>query len=361
VKEITDILTVYKSLANTGTGLALATVIDVKGSSYRRTGARMLIQDNGRYIGGISGGCIEGNALKKAHLAIASNKATQVTYDTSKDDEAQIGVSLGCNGVITVLITPVDTDDPLNPIEQLKACNDAREANILITVLEAKNDTDINAGQVFKYNPDTDIQDLFGNSYEPSIDEYIERVLDTGKSVIIKYENLKLFLEFIPPTLQIIIMGGNYDVYPLLKVTDNMGWHSVVVANPKRLAHKIHHLASEVVTSFSEVVIDNYSVGIIMSHDYNADLRNLGKALTSDMAYIGLLGPASRKMDMLAELPLKIKKSHEARIFGPAGLDIGASQPEEIAISIVSEILKVMRDRPGSSLRDRQGPIYDRG
>jgi len=360
MKEITNILTAYKSLANTGTELALATVIDVKGSSYRRTGARMLIQDNGIYTGGISGGCIEGNALKKAHLAIVGNKATQVTYDTSKDDEAQIGVSLGCNGVITVLIAPVNTDDQQNPIEQLKACTDAREVNILITVLEAESDIDLRAGQAIKYTSEIDMQDLFGNGYHPLLFEDIKKVLETGKSVIVNYENIKLFLEFIPPSLQIIIMGGNYDVYPLLKVTDNMGWQSVVVANPKRLANNIHQLAGEVISDFSEVVIDKYTVGIIMSHDYNADLRNLEKALNSDLAYIGLLGPASRKTDMLAELPFNIDKSNEARIFGPAGLDIGASQPEEIAISIVAEILSIMRHRPGSSLRDRQGPIYER-
>ena len=96
-----------------------------------------------------------------------------------------------------------------------------------------------------------------------------------------------------------------------------------------------------------------------MSHDYNADLRSLKKVLTSDMVYIGVLGPASRRKDMLEELSVNDVES-KARIFGPAGLDIGASQPEEIAISIVSEILTVMRHRPGSSLRDRQGPIYNR-
>ena len=90
MKEIQKIIEVYDTLKSSATNLALATVIDVKGSSYRRTGARMLIQDNGLFTGGISGGCIEGNALKKAHLAISQNKATRVTYDTSKDDEAQI-------------------------------------------------------------------------------------------------------------------------------------------------------------------------------------------------------------------------------------------------------------------------------
>ena len=320
----------------------------------------MLIQDNGEYTGGISGGCIEGNALKKAHLAISGNKATRVTYDTSKDDEAEIGVSLGCNGVITVLIAPVNTNDLHNPIAQLKACSDAREPNLLITVLEAKGKIAVIAGQVIKYNSAEDLDDLVDDADQNAFIGDVDRVMDSGKSEIKAYQSCKLFLEFIPPSLQIIIMGGNYDVYPLLKVTDNMGWQSVVIANPKRLSRNIHQLANRVLTDFNDVTVDKYSVGIIMSHDYNADLRNLEKALNSGLSYIGLLGPASRKKDMLADIPFNIDERHEARIFGPAGLDIGAAQPEEIAISIVAEILSVMRQRPGTSLKERQGPIYDR-
>ena len=360
MKEITNIVKEYNSLNKTSTRLAMATVIDVEGSSYRRTGARMLIQDNGIYCGGISGGCIEGNALKKASLAITGNKAIQVTYDTSNDDEAQIGVSLGCNGVITVLITPVDIRDQHNPVEQLKACIDDRETNILITVLAADEDLLLKSGQVSRYTSTKDLENFIGKGYELAILDDIQEILETGKSAINTYAKCKLFLEFIAPATQIIIMGGNYDVYPLLKVTHNLGWLSVVVANPKRLAHDIHQLANNVVTDFNEVAVDKYTVGIIMSHDYNADLKNLNKALKSELSYIGLLGPAIRKEDMLAEIDFKIDKEHKDRIFGPAGLDIGASQPEEIAVSIVSEILSVMRKRPGTSLKDRQGPIYNR-
>ncbi|RLD24468.1 MAG: XshC-Cox1 family protein [Bacteroidetes bacterium] len=359
MKEITNIVEVYESLKNTPARLVLATVIDIKGSSYRRTGARMLIQDNGEYHGGISGGCIEGNALKKAHLALSKNKAIEVTYDTSKDNEAEIGVSLGCNGVISVLITPIDIRDPNNAVEQLRSCLSSREPTILITVLESDGDS-IEAGQVIKYISEGALEKQFGAGYQPELDKDIQTILANGKSKINVYKNCKLFLEHIPPSTQIVIMGGNYDVYPLLKITDSLNWQSVIVANPKRLAHNIHQLANQVVTDFNDVNIDQFTVAILMSHDYNADLRNLEKVLKSDIKYIGLLGPASRKQDMLADMPFTINKSDEDRIFGPAGLDLGASQPEEIAISIVAEVLSVMRQRPGTSLRDRQGPIYDR-
>jgi xanthine dehydrogenase accessory factor len=356
VKEISRIIEKYELLKSASAKLALATVINVNGSSYRRTGARMLIQDNGEYTGGVSGGCIEGDALKKAQLAMLSDKATQVTYDTSKDSDAHIGVSLGCNGIITVLITPIDTADQQNPVEQLKSCLNTRKPTLIITVLTARADNILEAGQVMKYEPEEELS----LSHLPSaVRNDLKEVLDNGKSIIKGYDPCQLFLEFIPPSIQIIIMGGNYDVYPLLKATNNLGWKAVVVTNPRRLSKHIHELADDVVEDFSQIQIDKYSASILMSHDYNTDLTNLRQALASDLAYIGLLGPASRKNEMLQELGIN-NASDESRVYGPAGLDIGASQPEEIAISVASEILKVLCNRPGSSLRERQGSIYDR-
>jgi xanthine dehydrogenase accessory factor len=359
VKEISSIINEYDSLKKTSAKLALATVIDVKGSSYRRTGARMLIQDNGQYTGGISGGCIEGNALKKAQMAMFNGKATQVTYDTSKDNEAHIGVSLGCNGIITVLITPIDTVNPRNAVEQLKSCLDSRDASLIITVLAIGEGKVLETGQVIKYGAKSGLEFLTNTVFPATIQNDFDTVLNSGRSMIKEYGAHKLFLEFIPPSVQIIIMGGNYDVYPLLKIANHLGWTTVMVANPRRLSKSIHQLADKVVEDFGKVIVDKYSAAILMSHDYNTDLGNLKQALVSELLYIGLLGPASRKKEMLQELG-NTNPNDETRIYGPAGLDIGASQPEEIAVSIIAEILKVFRQRPGSSLRDRQGPIYDR-
>ena len=116
MKEIKAIIKAYNELDKATQQAALATVVRVEGSSYRRTGARMLVMDNGTWIGGISGGCLEGDALKRARLAINSSRPTLITYDTSEDDPHQIGVGLGCNGIIDVLFCPLDFDDPQNQI-----------------------------------------------------------------------------------------------------------------------------------------------------------------------------------------------------------------------------------------------------
>src|SRR5215510_14000934 len=119
MKEIKAIVIAYSSIDFLKNKAALATVVRVEGSSYRRTGARMLVLDNGTYLGGISGGCLEGDALRRAQKAIASNKASVITYDTTQDDDRQIGVGLGCNGIIDVLFTPLSPMDEKNAVKIL--------------------------------------------------------------------------------------------------------------------------------------------------------------------------------------------------------------------------------------------------
>ncbi len=108
MKEIRDIIQAYKQAQAEGRQTALATVVHVEGSSYRRPGARMLVTDEGQLTGAISGGCLEGDALRKALLVMKEKRSMLVTYDTMDEDDAKFGVGLGCNGIIQVLIEPID-------------------------------------------------------------------------------------------------------------------------------------------------------------------------------------------------------------------------------------------------------------
>ena len=107
MKETESILKAFDKASEAGKKTALATVVHVEGSSYRRPGARMLITEDGEITGSISGGCLEGDALRKALLAIHSSRKMLVTYDTSDEDDAKFGMGLGCNGIIRVLIEPL--------------------------------------------------------------------------------------------------------------------------------------------------------------------------------------------------------------------------------------------------------------
>src|SRR5476651_89874 len=117
MKELKDIIIAFDEADKLGKQTALATVVHVEGSSYRRAGARMLVTEDGQLTGAISGGCLEGDALRKARLVMAQNKSMLVTYDTTDDDDAKFGVGLGCNGIIHILIEPIIAETPDNPLQ----------------------------------------------------------------------------------------------------------------------------------------------------------------------------------------------------------------------------------------------------
>ena len=134
MKEIRQIIARYESTDFSQEKIAIASVVSVEESSYRRIGARMLVSSNGQWIGGISGGCLEGDALRRSQKAIYNNVPSQVVYDTMDDDANQIGVGLGCNGRLEVLFTPIDPSDQNNPIETLKKIKEKNAPSILITL-----------------------------------------------------------------------------------------------------------------------------------------------------------------------------------------------------------------------------------
>src|SRR5215469_18401175 len=134
MKEIRTIVSAWQSIDFQTTRAALATVVQVEGSSYRRAGARMLVLDNGTYLGGISGGCLEGDALRRAQKGIASRRPSVITYDTTQDDDYQIGVGLGCQGIVDVLFTPLEPGDPDCPMRVLASLTGIRQPAVLVTV-----------------------------------------------------------------------------------------------------------------------------------------------------------------------------------------------------------------------------------
>src|ERR1043165_2913977 len=119
-KEIRDIIAAYEAAKQRGQQTALATVVHVEGSSYRRPGARMLVEDTGRMTGAISGGCLEGDALRKALLAINQQQNKLVTYNTLLEDDIDFGVQLGCNGIVHILFEPINPEQTDNPIALLE-------------------------------------------------------------------------------------------------------------------------------------------------------------------------------------------------------------------------------------------------
>lgn len=372
MKEIKAIIEAYQQLDATKIKAAIATVVRVEGSSYRRTGARMLVMDDGSWIGGISGGCLEGDALKRARLAIAKSEPSLITYDTSEDDQYQIGVGLGCNGVIDVLFSPLDIKDPNNPVEILKNCIAAsRQTHVLLTVTHLDQAYEgIEHGRMIRYKNVGDLVVFQDETLQQQLATTIQLYQQQGRSrpkvfTASNGNKIEVFIEILPPEIHLVLMGHQYDVLPLTRLIKEIGWRVTVVANPQKVMRKLHQVANAVVSpeDLDKLLIDNHTAIILMSHDYKTDKYNLPKALKTLAPYIGLLGPKVRSEKIFNELSLEgssISAEDMLRIHAPVGLDIGAISPEEIALSIVAEIRAVFSGRSGSPLRQRTQPIHVR-
>ena len=366
MKEIRSIIKAYESIDFNTTKAALATVVRVEGSSYRRTGARMLIMDNGNFLGGISGGCLEGDTLRRAQKAIFQNKPSIITYDTTQDDGHQIGVGLGCNGIIDVMITPLHAADKTNAVQLLSSIVTTRRPRVLVSIIGDKKETGL-LGKTFLYKNDQKLLEEFPDEEVAKLllDD-IENCLQSEESKTVSYNSntprLTIFVEVVTPATRLVIYGGNYDIYSLVQISNELGWDVTVVTNKTKARKELFALA-EVLDNKGEIepVIDAFTAVMLMSHDYKTDFNNLQKIRTTAAAYIGLLGPRKRSekiFNEMAELGIEIKDEDYGRIYGPSGLDIGATTPEEIALSIAAEIRAHFAGREGMSLRLRKGTIY---
>jgi xanthine/CO dehydrogenase XdhC/CoxF family maturation factor len=372
MKEIKAIISAYDTINKATTHAALATVVRVEGSSYRRTGARMLVMDDGVWVGGISGGCLEGDALKRARLAITKSEPSLITYDTTEDDAHQIGVGLGCNGIIDVLFTPLDYQNKNNAVEVLKSCVQAnRQTQILITVTDFEGEwKNIKTGEVIQYKNTEDLKVLGDAGLEKQLEEKIAQQIENNKSASQNFEiaegkKISVFVEILLPEIHLILMGHQYDLYPLARLIKEIGWRATVVSNLLKINSKILISVDKVYghDQLNDIVIDKYTAILLMSHDYKTDKKNLSIALRTAASYIGMLGPKVRAEKIFGELEEEgkpVSTEDKERIYAPAGLDIGALSPEEIALSLIAEIRAVFSKREGGFLRQRQTAIHER-
>jgi xanthine dehydrogenase accessory factor len=367
MKEIKSIVDAYRSLDLSATGAVLATVARVEGSSYRRTGARMLVLEDGTYLGGISGGCLEGDALRRAQKAIVQNKPSLTTYDTTQEDSHQIGVGLGCNGIIDVLFSPLGPMNEQNPVELLSSLINTRHPRALAWITDCNEPLESLGTALLYENDEQFLQHFTVPVIAHQLLSDLKAAMENLAPQTITYQNastrIKIFIEIILPVTRVIIHGGNYDVHSMIRTTRELGWDVTLVTNIMKADKSLFALANRVMHNkgTEQPEADYYTAVLLMSHDYHTDFDNLQKALKTNASYIGLLGPRKRSdkmFDALLNKGFALPPQELQRIFAPAGLDIGAATPEEIALSIAAEIRCHFTGRKGMSLRLREGSIY---
>ena len=375
MKEISDIIAAFERAGQAGRRAALATVVHVNGSSYRRPGARMLITDDGELTGAISGGCLEGDALQKAMFALHRHTSMLVTYDTTDEDDAKLGAQLGCNGVIRVLFEPIDPVDPGNPIELLKKIAAVRQNAVLITLFSLMDKRGPQLGTcvllrgeelISGGKEDSELRAVLRQDALRAMSEKMSAFRNYVSSV----HDLTAFIEFVSPPVSMIVIGAGNDVIPLVKMADVLGWKTTVVdgrpnlARPERFTPSCQVLLSKPERVLEQITLDEETVVLLMTHNYNYDLAMLRALIPRKVAYIGSLGPRAKLDRMLEEIRdegITVPPGQLGHLYGPSGLEIGAETPEEIALSILAEIKAVLSKKSGGSLRENEDVIHPRG
>ena len=372
MKEIRDILKAFDEAQQLGKQTALATVVHVEGSSYRRPGARMLIEDDGQLTGAISGGCLEGDALRKALLVMTEKRSRLVTYDTMDDDDAKFGVGLGCNGIIQVLIEPIDIADPNNPIQYLKAVNEKRQKAVLITLFSLQDKKDPQYGTCILLKENGNLIDhapVLKDVLLADANDALINQTTSFKNYISDNHNLTAFIEVIKAPVAVIIIGAGNDVMPVVDMADILGWEATVVdgranyAKKERFVSACQVLVAKPEQALEQIDIDEQTVFLLMTHNYNYDMAMLRQLLQKNVAYIGMLGPKKKRERMLNELKeegLSFTDQQLSVLHSPVGLDIGAETSEEIALSILSEIKALFAGKDVQSLRTLKEVIHPR-
>lgn len=371
MREIEAIISSYEKAKSKGQRSVLATVVHVEGSSYRAAGARMLVDEYGFMTGAISGGCLEGDALRKALLALDQNKNKLVTYDTSDEDDAVIGAQLGCNGIIQVLFEPIDPDQANNPIELLKKAESYDQPVALVSIFNLDKTKDQagttllidekgeGTGQIDDPTLSEKIYEVAKNSLERRINHFGEYQSEA--------DTQNAFIEIITPPPTLVLVGAGNDSQVLSRMAEVLGWNIIVADGRPTHANEQRFNSCQVVVTNPEEILNNIRINettafVLMTHNYNYDLAVLKLLLNEEkIPYIGILGPNKKHQRMLDDLAangIQLTDEQSAKIYAPVGLQLGAETPAEIGLSILSEIQAVLTESNVRHLRELEGSIH---
>jgi xanthine dehydrogenase accessory factor len=370
VSEITDVLDAIESLRAQGQRMALATIVAVRGSTYRRPGARLLVPEDGAPIGNISGGCLEGDVADLARVVMEEGSARLAGWDLTADDDEVWGLGLGCNGAIEVFIEPAERAAAVT--RALREALDQELPICVITALESDAPNLVPPGARLIVRSDGTVDGSLGDGgIDGEATVAAKELLAAGRSEIRTFAHAtRAFVEVLEPPMRLVICGAGHDAIAMVRAAAGIGWRPVVVDDRAPFltedrfpsAHAFVHV-DDPEQVLDRTPLDERTCVVVMTHNYLRDRAYLGGLLRSDAGYIAMLGPAARTQRILMDLAsdgVEITDADRARIHAPAGLDLGADGPDEVAHAIVAEILAVRHDRSGGFLRERPGPIHDR-
>lgn len=312
---------------------ALATLVKLEGSGYRRPGAKLLIRDDGTLLGQVSGGCLENDLRERATRLIKTGGEPElIRYETGGDEEILWGLGLGCNGVLDIFLQRIAPDEPVEQLPLIRERLAGFESFALRTLIDGPE-----AGRITVGPPFTD-----------------------ERSGIMLDEAGRMFVDHLEPPPDLVVVGAGDDAIPLVTFGAAAGFRVTVVDHRPAYATAARFPdASAIVVARPDdahpaIPANMQTFAVVMNHALALDRAWVARFAATAAPYIGLLGPAKRRDEILAELPAGVS----ARVYGPIGLDIGAEGAEQIAISALAEMLALHAGRPAGFLRDRTAPLH---
>ena len=334
IHEFRQLIKEYQKAKKANLKCVLATVVALDGSSYRKPGVRMLLIENDTMIGAVSGGCVEKDILRQAQSVFESSIPKMMTYDGR--------FRLGCEGILYVLIEPFHPSDKCLLYFHNSLKN--REAFYIHSYFHKSQGPSEIIGSVIEFKTGS----FKISTFDPNDDHPL------------------IFSQELPPPFKLMIFGAEHDAVELCKLASFNGWDVTIIAGPLEMKSIEHFPGATAfytaLTNHLEIhLIDEHTAVVIMSHNFSNDLKYLIELKNSKPAYLGLLGPSSRREKLLLQFidfcP-EVCPSFMEALHAPVGLNIGAETPQEIAISIAAEILSVTRNQQPILLKEKKTSIH---
>jgi xanthine dehydrogenase accessory factor len=354
--ETGRILSAIRDVRASGQRAAIATVVRLRGSAYRREGTRILIREDGTYECLLSGGCLEPAVVDATARVIASGEPVIVRFDLA--DDSVFGLGVGCAGAVDVRIEQVD-DDPTTRawLDVLERGN----AAVLVTPLTGA------AGRLLVHADGTTTGALSPSHLESiAIAGAVARLQRRMRSGPERLGDAEVFYDVNEPPPRLVLFGAGDDARPLARLAHEVGFLVTIVDSRVGLLTDIRFPGATLVAAdFSRladtVPFDDGSLVVIMNHHLDRDRASLGQALASPVSYIGVLGTRPRYEQLIAALRdegVWPDAKSLARVRNPVGLALGAETPEEIAVSVVGELLAIRRGFDAGFLNGRDASIH---
>lgn len=344
MNELDRVLESAEEWHGRGVEFALATVVGVRGSTYRGLAARQLMAADGTSVGTVSGGCLDHDLQAVVGDVISAGEPRLVEFDLTADDEAVWGWGIGCNGVTRLLVEPADA--------VMELVSTIRPAPRPVVVAHHLGER---LGERTLIHPGGDGE--LAESAAAAVTEGWHRVSEVSGEPVL--------FEVLGARRRLVVCGAGHDAAPLVRLGAELGYEPVLVDDRRPfLSGERFPEATQLVHASpgdlaSAVDLDAGTYVVIMSHNYLRDLDYLGAVLGRGLPYIGVLGPGERLQRLLTDLAqqgIEPSEADLAVVHGPAGLDLGAEGPIEIAWAVLAEIMAVRRNATGGFLRSRKGP-----